>query len=135
MTEAEALALYSGSVSFKFGDSAALNAEILALVLSGMKTVTCDALVNFEARGEPVPVVGRVDIALNWAGRPVAAVRTVEVLHVPFDQMSEGLVTDQGEFRDLADWRRGYEAYLTRAGVFAPDVVMLVERFEVVEVF
>jgi uncharacterized protein YhfF len=135
MTEAEALALYSGSVSFKFGDSAVLNAEILALVLSGMKTVTCDALVNFEARGEPVPVVGRVDIALNWAGRPVAAVRTVEVLHVPFDQMSEGLVTDQGEFRDLADWRRGYEAYLTRAGVFAPDVVMLVERFEVVEVF
>jgi uncharacterized protein YhfF len=91
--------------------------------------------VNFEARGEPVPVVGRVDIALNWAGRPVAALRTVEVLHVPFDQMSEGLVTDQGEFRDLADWRRGYEAYLTRAGVFAPDVVMLVERFEVVEVF
>ena len=135
MTEAEALALYPGSVSFKFGDSAALNAEILALVLSGMKTVTCDALANFEARAEPVPVVGRTDIALNWAGRPVAAVRTVEVLHIPFDQMTEALVTDQGEFRDLAHWRDGYEAYLTRAGVFAPDVMMLVERFDVAEVF
>lgn len=135
MTEAEALALYPGSISFKYGDSAALNAEILALVLSGMKTVTCDALVNFEARGEPVPVVGRTDIALNWAGRPVAAVRTVEVLHIPFDQMSEDLVTAQGEFRDLEDWRRGYEAYLTRAGVFAFDVVMLAEHFDVVEVF
>lgn len=132
---AEALGRYPGAVSFKYGDSSALNAEILALVLSGKKTVTCDAVAGFEQRGEAKPAVGRVDVALDWNGVPVAAVKTVAVNLLSFDEMTESMVADQGEFRDLAHWRAGYEAYLTRAGVFAPDVMMLVERFEVVEVF
>lgn len=135
ISEAEALARYPGAVSFTYGDCAVLNAEILALVRAGKKTVTCDAVASFEVRGEAKPVPGRVDIALNWDGVPVVAVRTVAVDFIAFDQMREALVADQGEFRDLAQWRAGYEAYLTRAGVFAPDVMMLVERFEVVEDF
>ena len=135
ISEADALARYPGAVSFRYGDSADLNAEILALVLAGQKTVTCDAVAGFEARGEVKPVAGRVDIALDWEGRPVAAVRTVAVEVIAFDQMPETLIAAQGEFSDLADWRKGYEAYLTRAGLFAPDVAMLVETFEVVERF
>jgi len=135
ISEKEALARYPGAASFKYGDSSKLNAEILALVLAGTKTVTCDAVAGFEQRGEETPTVGRTDVALDWDGRPVAAVRTVAVDLIPFDQMSEDMVADQGEFRDLAHWRNGYEAYLTRAEVFTPDVVMLVERFEVVERF
>ena len=135
VTQAEALARYPGAVSFKFGDGPKLNGEILDLVLSGKKTVTCDAVANFEQRGEAKPQPGRVDIALDWEGRPVAAVRTVAVELIPFDQMREDLVQDQAEFRDLAHWRAGYRAYLTRAQLFEPDVVMLVERFEVVERF
>jgi uncharacterized protein YhfF len=135
ISEKEALARYPGAVSFRFGDSAALNAEELSLVVSGRKTVTCDAVAGFEQRGEAQPEPGRVDIALNWAGQPVAAIRTVSVNFMPFDEMTEALIPDQGEFRDLAHWRAGYEAYLRRAGLFAPDVMMLVERFEVVEVF
>lgn len=135
ISEAEALAKYPGSVSYKNGDSAELNAEILALVLSGVKTVSCDAVAGFEQRGEEKPAPGRIDIALDWGGVPVAAVKTVAVDLIPFDEMSEDLVADQGEFRDLAHWRLGYETYLARAGVFDPQVVMLVERFEVVEVF
>lgn len=131
----QALAKYDGSVSFRYGDSAELNAEILALVLSGVKTVSCDALAGYEQREEVLPEAGRVDIALNWDGAPVCAVRTVEVLRLPFDQMGEDMVAAQGEFRDLAHWRAGYQAYLTRAGVFAPDVLMIAERFELVEVF
>lgn len=131
----QALERYPGSISFKYGDSAALNAEILALVRHRQKTVTCDALAGFEARGEALPSVGRTDIALDWAGKPALAVRTVEVSYVPFDQMPKGLVADQGEFRDLAHWRLGYQSYLTRAGLFRNDVMMLVERFEVVEDF
>ncbi len=135
MSEREALARHPDAVSFKYGDSGKLNAEILALVVTGAKTVTCDAVAGFEQRGEEKPVAGRVDVALDWDGVPVAAVKTVAVDLIRFDKMSEDMVADQGEFRDLAHWRSGYEAYLRRAGVFAPDVVMLVERFEVVEVF
>lgn len=135
VTLERALARYPGSVSFAFGDSAALNAEILALVRAGKKTVSCDALACFLARGETLPEAGRIDIATRWDGSPALAVRTVAVEHVPFDQMTEERVVDQGEFDDLAHWQRGYTAYLTRSGHFAPDVMMLVERFEVVEDF
>lgn len=131
----QARARYPGAVAFTYGDSAALNAEILRLVRAGAKTVTCDAVAAFEKRGEAPPVSGRIDIALDSMGAPALAVKTVEVAHMRFDQMSDALVADQGEFRDLAHWRAGYEAYLTRAGVFAPDALMLVERFVVVEDF
>lgn len=135
MTEAEAIARYPGAGSFRFGDSRALNAQILDLVRQGRKTVTCDAVAGFARRSEPLPEPGRTDIALDWDGVPVLAIRTVDLAFMPFSAMTEDLVADQGEFRDLADWRAGYRAYLTRAGLFSPDAEMLVERFTVVEVF
>ncbi|MDG1128082.1 MAG: ASCH domain-containing protein [Paracoccaceae bacterium] len=135
MTEAEAIARYPGAGSFRFGDSRALNAQILDLVRQGRKTVTCDAVAGFARRSEPLPEPGRTDIALDWDGAPVLAIRTVDLAFMPFSAMTEDLVADQGEFRDLADWRAGYRAYLTRAGLFSPDAEMLVERFTVVEVF
>jgi uncharacterized protein YhfF len=131
----EALARYPGANFFAFGDGPALNGEIVALVRGGAKTVSCDAVASFETRGEALPGAGKVDVATDWAGVPQLAVRTVEVSFVPFDRMTEALIPPQGEFRDLAHWRAGYGAYLRRAGVFAPDVMMLVERFELVEDF
>ncbi|MDU8910539.1 ASCH domain-containing protein [Aestuariicoccus sp. MJ-SS9] len=135
VTVAEALARHPGAVTFSFGDSAALNAEILALVRAGAKTVTCDAQAAFAARGEPLPVAGRVDIALDWAGAPQLALRTEAVEVIAFDAMTGDRIAAQGEFADLAAWRRGYEAYLRRSGHFAPDAPMVVETFAVVEDF
>ena len=135
MTRDEALARHPGAVAFRYGDSAALNAEVLALVRSGRKTVTCDALDAFAARGEPLPVPGRVDIACDWDWRPALAVRTLEVLQVPFEEMTETLVAPQAEFRDLAHWRAGYGAYLRRGGHAPEGATMLVERFELAEDF
>ena len=131
----DALARFPGSTTFTFGDSDEMNVNILRLVASGLKTVSCDAVANFEKRGEKLPEVGRVDVALHNNGLPVLAIRTLEVTQMPFSEMTEELVMDQGEFRDLEDWQKGYEAYLTRAGVFEPDVMMLVERFEVADRF
>lgn len=135
LTLAEAIARHPRASSFRFGDSRALNTQILDLVRQGRKTVTCDAVANFAKRGDPLPEPGRVDIALDWDGAPVLAIRTVDVARMPFASMTEDLVHAQGEFRDLEDWRAGYRAYLTRAGLFAPDVALLVETFTCVEVF
>lgn len=135
LTMADALVRYPGATSFRFGDNRALNAQILDLVRLGRKTVTCDAMANFAKRGDPLPEPGCVDIARDWDGAPVLAIRTVAVARMPFASMTEDLVHAQGEFRDLEDWRAGYRAYLTRAGVFAPDVALLVETFTCVEVF
>ncbi|MBY6004711.1 ASCH domain-containing protein [Salipiger bermudensis] len=128
-----ALARWPGAQSYRPGDSAALNAEILGLMRSGKKRASCEAWSVFEEGTEALPEVGRVDLALDWQGRPALALRTTEVLRLRFGEMGEAMVAEQGEFADLADWRRGYEAYLTRAGRFEPEVEMMFERFELVE--
>ncbi|MEP1941999.1 MAG: ASCH domain-containing protein, partial [Sulfitobacter sp.] len=135
ITREDALVRYPDAAFFAFGDGAELNGEILALVRSGKKTISCDAVAGFAARSEPLPLVGKIDVATDWDGTPQLAIRTVEVLQIPFDQMSAQMIPAQGEFRDLAHWRAGYQAYLTRAGLFTSDVLMLVERFELVEDF
>ncbi len=132
---AAALARYPGAVTFRHGDGPALNAEILALIRAGRKTVSCDALAAFEARGEALPQPGRIDIALSWDGAPALAIETLRVDLIPFDRMTETQIPPQGEFRDLADWRAGYRAYLTRSGHFAADALMVVETFRVVQDF
>ena len=130
-----ALETYPGAVAFRFGDGPALNGEILALVCKGVKTVSCDALASFAARGEALPVPGRIDIACDWDWRPICAVQTVALDVMAFEAMTEDLVADQGEFSDLEDWRRGYRAYLKRSVGFEPGIDMAVERFRLVEDF
>lgn len=119
--------------TFRFGDSPKLCAEIFALVRSRVKTATCDAAANYGKGKDAWPEVGRRDVALNWDGTPAVMVETVEVFTRRFDEMDEAFVAAQGEFRDLDHWRAGYEAYFRRAGVFAPDMKLMCERFKMIE--
>ena len=119
--------------TFRFGDSEKLCAEILALVRSGKKTATCDAAASYGKGGDAWPEVGRRDVALNWVGTPAVMLETVEVSTRRFSDMDEEFVAAQGEFRDLAHWRAGYEAYFRRAGVFSEDMKIMCERFKLVE--
>lgn len=134
MRLADALSRYPGAVTYRPGDSAALNAEILALVRSGRKTVTCEAWSAFGV-DEPLPEPGRIDIALDWTGCPAYAAETLRVDKIQLCDMTEDRIPAQGEFRDLAHWRKGYRNYLERAGLFALDVPMMVETFRLVEDF
>jgi len=79
-----ALARYPGAVTSRHGDCAALNTEILGLVRSEAKTVSCVAVAGFAARGEALPEAGRVDIALDRDDVPQLAVRKVEVSRMLF---------------------------------------------------
>jgi uncharacterized protein YhfF len=119
--------------TFRFGDSARLCADILALVRAGKKTATCEAMRAYTQEGDALPVVGRRDVALNWDGTPALMLETVEVTTRRFDEMDEEFVAAQGEFRDLAHWREGYRAYFTRNGGFSEDMDLMCERFRVVE--
>jgi uncharacterized protein YhfF len=66
---------------------------------------------------------------------PAVVTRTLSVERLAFDRMDEARVVAQHKFRDLAHWRLGYEAYLTRMGRFSPNVNMMFERFKIVEDF
>jgi uncharacterized protein YhfF len=132
VTVEELKARYAGAVTYRFGDSAALCDELLALVRAGRKRATCTALAEV-AEGETPPEEGRCDIAMDFDGRPQLVTRTVELRRVRFCDMTEEMALMEGEDEDLAGWRDGHERYYRRAGIFAPDMDLIWERFEVVE--
>lgn len=129
-------AKYTNAKTFSFGDSAALNEQLLALVLSGKKTATCGALRDFGdgPDQEAMPVKGRIDIALDSHGNPSCALETTEVSICRFDDVSEDFALAEGE-GDFADWRKGHIAFFERNGGWSPDMELVCERFKLVEVF
>ena len=134
MTELAALQeRYPDGVTFRFGDGPELCAELIALVRVGKKTSTCGAARDFGPDGEPMPVVGRRDIVLNWDGTPALVVETVEVRHVRFCDVDLAFALDEGETETLAEWRHDHQAYLERNGGFTPDMMLVCERFRLVE--
>ncbi len=130
----EAADRYAGAVTFNFGDSPEMADELLALVLSGRKTATCGALRDYGG-AEPVPEVGRRDVVLDGQGRRRAVIETVEAIQRRFDEVDAAFARDEGE-GDLsyAYWREGHEAYFARNGGFSPDMILVCERFRLVEV-
>ncbi len=132
MTLDELQKTYPGAVGFTLGDSRELNAELIALIRSGVKTATCGAARDFEEDDEDLPVEGRCDIALDWDGVPQLLVETVVVTRRRFCDVTEDFAVAEGE-GTYDDWRRGHEAYFGRNGGFDPEMELICERFRVVE--
>ncbi|WP_186414927.1 MULTISPECIES: ASCH domain-containing protein [unclassified Pannonibacter] len=126
-------AKYPGAVTFKFGDSEHLSAELIALVRSGRKTGTCGALRDFTEGGETLPVAGRRDIVLNWDGTPALVIETSSVTIRRFCDVEAEFALSEGENDDLAGWQRDHGAYFERNGGFSPEMELVCERFRVVE--
>ncbi len=125
-------ARYPGAVTYRFGDGPALSDELLALVRAGRKRATCSSEAELLA-GEAPPELGRCDIALDFDDVPQLVTRTLELVRVRFRDMTEEMALMEGEDEGLAGWRAGHERYYRRLGVFAPDMWLTWERFEVVE--
>ncbi len=126
-------ARYPGAETFTFGDNRGLCDRLLGLVRAGAKTATCGALRDYQEGGEPLPVVGRRDIALDWDGRPTLVVETVAVKICQFRDVGEDFALAEGEDENLAGWRAGHEAYFARNGGFDPEMELVCERFRLVE--
>ena len=123
----------ANAISFSFGDSPELADELLALVLAGKKTATCGALREYGADGEPMPAIGRRDVVLDGAWRPAAIIETTELTRHRFDDVSEAFALAEGE-GDYAEWRAGHIAYFTRNGGWSPGLMLVCERFRLIEV-
>ena len=124
---------YPGAGTFRFGDGPELCDTLTDLVIAGKKTATCGALRDFP-EGEPGrPEVGRRDIATSWDGTPRVVIETVSVEEVRFGDVSEDFALAEGE-GDYEDWREGHVRYFERSGGWSEDMMLLCERFRVVEV-
>jgi len=122
------------AVTFAFGDSPELQDELLALVLAGRKTATCGALRDFGDH-EPVPQVGRRDVVLDGLGRRAAVIETLSIEMKRFDEVDAAFAREEGEGDLSYDyWREAHEAYFGRNGGYSPDMILVCERFRLVEV-
>lgn len=119
--------------TFRFGDSAAMSAQILDLVRSGKKVATCEAARAYSEGGDAWPEVGRRDVALEWDGAPAVMIETVAVETRRFCEMDTAFVAAQGEFVDLEHWRAAYRAYFEATGGFSDDMKIMCETFKLVE--
>ena len=124
---------YPGAQTFKFGDSATMSAELLALVRAGVKTATCGALRDYPEGSADMPVKGRRDIALEWDDRPALVIETVEVSICRYCDVSEDFALAEGENETLEGWREDHRRYFERNGGFDPEMELVCERFHMVE--
>jgi uncharacterized protein YhfF len=117
--------------SFAFGDGPALADELLDLVVRGVKTATC------STEDEPdTSTPGERWIVRDGRGTPRCVIETLEVSYRRFNEVDAAFAHDEGEGdRSLAYWREAHRSYFGRLGKFSEDMMLMCERFRLVEVF
>jgi uncharacterized protein YhfF len=122
---------YRSLRSFAFGDSPALADELLELVLNGTKTATCST--------EDEPNISKPCerwIVLDGKGDPKCVIESIEVTFQRYTEVDAKFAFDEGEGdRSLAYWREAHRQYFRRLGKFNEDMMLMCERFRLVEVF
>ena len=122
---------YQGLRSFAFGDGPALADELLDLVIKGVKTATC------STEDEPnTSTPGERWIVLDGRGEPRCIIESLEVSYRRYHEVDAAFAREEGEGdRSLAYWREAHRGYFGRQGKFSEDMMLMCERFRLVEIF
>jgi uncharacterized protein YhfF len=132
---AAVLERYPGARTYKFGDGPEISDLLLGLVRSGRKRATCMPVSDVESGAEHMPEVGQRDIALHWDGAPALATETTSVEVKRFIDVDAAFALAEGENASLDGWRRDHQIYFERNGGFSQEMLLICERFEVIEIF
>ena len=121
---------YQGLRTFAFGDGPALADELLDLVIREVKTATC------STEDEPnTSTPGERWIVLDGRGVPSCVIETLEVTYRRYGEVDAAFAYEEGEGdRSLAYWRQAHRNYFGRLGRFSEDMMLMCERFRLVEV-
>lgn len=116
--------------TFAFGDSPALADELVELVIKGIKTATC------STEDEPnTSTPSERWVVLDGRGEPRCVIESIEVTYRRFNEVDAAFAYDEGEGdRSLAYWRRAHQAYFGRVGRYSDDMMLMCERFRLVEI-
>ena len=122
---------FRGLRSFAFGDGPDLADELLDLVMKGIKTATC------STEDEPnTSTPGERWIVLDGQGTPRCVIESTEVTYRRFGEVDAAFAYEEGEGdRSLTYWREAHRRYFGRLGKFSEDMMLMCERFRLVEVF
>ena len=119
---------------FSFGATPEEADGLLALVLEGKKTATCGPLFEYVNEGARLPRPGDKSMATDSAGNPRCVIEVTEVTQKKFTEVDAAFAYDEGEGdRTLEDWRRIHEEFCRRVTGFSPDMILVCQRFRLVE--
>ena len=75
-------------------------------------------------------------IVLAGRGHPRCVIESTEVSYRRFGEVDAAFAHDEGEGdRSLAYWRQAHRKYFGRLGKFSEDMMLMCERFRLVEIF
>lgn len=116
--------------TFAFGDGRELADELVDLVVRGIKTATC------STEDEPnTSTPGERWVVLDGSGEPRCVIETTEITYRRFGEVDAAFAYDEGEGdRSLTYWRDAHRRYFGRLGRFSEDMMLMCERFRLVEV-
>lgn len=125
---------YRDAPAWAFGDSPEQADELLHLVLIGRKTATCSALGAYGPN-EPLAQPGAIEIILDGRGEARAVIRITSVEIRRFDEVDAEFAAAEGEGDlSLEYWRAEHQEFFSRTDQFSPDMQLVCERFELLEV-
>jgi uncharacterized protein YhfF len=131
MTGMEIPAQYRDLPRFAFGDNPALADELLVLVIAGRKTATCSTPddPNLSRPGERW-------IVLDGRAEPRCVIETTQITMRRYNEVDAAFAYDEGEGdRSLEYWRDAHRTYFGRQGKFSEDMMLVCERFRLLDVF
>ena len=133
----EVRARYPDAETFRFADGGPqeLGEYLLRLVRTGAKTGTCQAKAVYDSGEQTWPKVGRHDIALEWDDTPALIIETISLDECAFKDVGEEFALSEGENETLEGWRQDHQRWFERTCGFSPDMILVCERFRVVEDF
>jgi uncharacterized protein YhfF len=120
-----------------------LRDQLVAAILSGLKTSTSGLVLEYEKEGKPLPTAGQRFAVVDSGDRRVAAIELTEVRVVRLADVDLQHAVDEGEGDEsVAQWRAGHEKFWHSAEVRAElgdpaftvndDTLVLTQRFRLV---
>ena len=97
-----------------FGNTAEMALELASLVIEGKKTATGSLAAVNEIKPEEAPKLDGYSVVTDFHCEPMCVIQTVEIRHMPFDQVDAQFAADEGEGdQTLEYWRDVHWWYFT----------------------
>jgi len=89
-----------------------LRDQLVAAILTGVKTTTSGLVADYDHGGEPLPRPGDREVVIDSAGEPVAVIELVAVAVIRLADVGLAHAVGEGEgYASVAEWRVGHEAF------------------------
>jgi uncharacterized protein YhfF len=98
-----------------FGNSREMARELAGLVISGKKTATASFAEVNKIMPENAPVDYGFSVVTDFDANPMCIIQTVEISHLPFDEVDAEFAFDEGEGdQSLEFWRKVHREYFAK---------------------